>query len=138
MQYPPDAPTLLKAVASFLSKDVRPAIKTHDPALAFRVLIAESLCRIVAGELQTEDMLDLMELGRLQALLPGVIEGDVGHSRTERQEALDRLNNALADRLRDGAQDDAFTAAALDHLRQGLREKLMVTNPRFDTTDTIE
>ena len=138
MHYAPDAPTLLQAVATFLSKDLRPAIKAHDPALAFRVLIAESLCRIVAGELQTEDMLDLMELSRLNDLLPGVHTGDVGHSRTERSAAIAALNAALAARFRDSAPDPTFDSAAIDHLSHALREKLMVTNPRFDTSDTIE
>ncbi len=138
MQYAPDAPTLLSAVADFLSNDLRPAVKKADPALAFRVLIAESLCRIVAGELQSEDMLDLMELSRLQELLPDVIDGDVGRSRTERVAAIGTLNAALAARLRDDPPDPAFDALAIDHLRQALREKLMVTNPRFDAADTIE
>ena len=140
MHYAPDAPGLLNAVAAFLGKDVRPAVKQHDPALAFRILIAESLCRIVAGELQSEDMLDLMELGRLKELLPDVAEtwGETGRSRSERVAVIGKLNAALAERLRDGDHDDAFRASAVDHLQQALREKLMVTNPRFDTSDTIE
>lgn len=140
MQYSPDAPSLLNAVAAFLSKDVRPAVKEQDPALAFRILIAESLCRIVAGELQSEDMLDLMELGRLKELLPEVAEawGETGRSRSERVAVIGKLNDALAQRLRDGDHDDTFRASAVDHLQQALREKLMVTNPRFNTSDTIE
>ncbi len=133
MHYAPDAPALLKAIAAFLKSDIRPAIKEHDPALAFRVLIAESLCRIVAGELQSEDMLDMMELERLQTLLPDV-DVDDGRSRTERHASLGALNAALAEKLRGGELHDD----ALDHLKQALREKLMVTNPRFDTSDSIE
>ena len=140
MQYAPDAPTLLNAVAAFLAEDVRPAIKGQDPALAFRVLIAESLCRIAAGELQSEDMLDMMELSRLTALLPDVAGalGEIGRSRPERQRAIGRLNAALAERLRVGDGEPGFRAAAVDHLQQALREKLMVTNPRFDTAMDIE
>jgi hypothetical protein len=140
MHYAPDAPSLLNAIAAFLGDDIRPAIKAHDPALAFRVLIAESLCRIVAGELQSEDMLDMMELGRLKELLPeeSAASEETGRSRTERHAALATLNAALAERLREGDVDDTFGSETIDHLKQALREKLMVTNPRFDTSDSIE
>lgn len=138
MQYDPSAVTLLNAVAEFLQKDVRPLVKDHDPAMAFRLLIAANLTRIVSGELATEDMLDGAELERLQALLPTEAEelGEVGRGRSERQGAIRRLNEALVHRIRSG--DDDFLARARAHVRQALAEKLAVSNPRFDTCDEIE
>lgn len=140
MHYPPDAPALLNAVAAFLKAEVRPKLKVDDPALAFRVLIAESLCQIVAGELMSEDMLDLAELGRLKELLPEESSawGETGRSRTERHDVIGKLNTALVERIREGGMDPDLRQRTVEHLRQSLREKLLVTNPRFDTSDTIE
>ena len=68
MQNRPDKTDLLEAVARFLERDVKPAIK--DPSLAFRVLIAANLAAVVAGELRVEDAATGAELDRLRALLP--------------------------------------------------------------------
>ncbi len=140
MHYSPDAPALLNAVAAFLKSEVRPTLKGKDDALAFRVLIAESLCQIVAGELMSEDMLDMAELGRLKELLPEeqAAWGETGRSRTERHDVIHKLNEALAARIKARELDPDLRQRTVEHLRQSLREKLMVTNPRFDTSDTIE
>lgn len=137
MQNRPDKSALLEAVARFLERDVKPAIK--DPALAFRVLIAANLCAVVSGELQTEDAAGEAELARLAALLPDAA-GDLSRanaSREERKSTLDRLNGELCSRIRAGSLGGA-EEAVWDHVVLTLRGELFTSSPRFDTSPDIE
>jgi uncharacterized protein DUF6285 len=138
MQQRPDKTELLAAVARFLEKEVKPAIK--DPALAFRVLIAASLTGIVAGELQTEDAATAVELGRLARLLPEAA-ASVGleqklATREGRKEALVALNRALCDRIR--SVDFVKDPQVWSHVTLTLRGELFTSSPRFDTSIDIE
>jgi hypothetical protein len=119
MQYRPNRLELLKAVGSFLAEEVRPAIA--DPALAFRVLIAADLIRIVGFELLTESGHDKAQLERLRALLERPDAQDLG--------ALER---ELAARIRGGDLGPEELWGATSHVTQTLGERLSVTNPRFD------
>ncbi len=138
MQNRPDKSALLEAVARFLDKEVRPAIK--DPSLSFRVLIAASLTGMVSAELQVEDAAGDAELERLVALLPdaGVDLAKARASREDRRQALGKLNRELCARIRAGAFDGEARKAALDHTLLTLRGELFTSNPRFDTSPDIE
>ena len=138
MQQRPDKTELLAAVARFLEREVKPAIK--DPALAFRVLIAASLTGIVAGELQTEDAATAAELSRLARILPEDaatigLEARLA-TREGRKEALIALNRALCDRVRKG--DFAGDKQVWNHVSLTLRGELFTSSPRFDTSIDIE
>ncbi len=138
MQQRPDKTELLTAVARFLEREVKPAIK--DPALAFRVLIAASLTGIVAGELQTEDAATAVELERLAAILPDEaaargLEKKLA-TREGRKEALIALNRALCDRIRKG--DLADDRQVWNHVSLTLRGELFTSSPRFDTSIDID
>ncbi|MEP7120416.1 MAG: DUF6285 domain-containing protein [Byssovorax sp.] len=138
MQQRPDKTELLTAVARFLEREVKPAIK--DPALAFRVLIAASLTGIVAGELQTEDAATAAELSRLARILPEAataigLEGQLA-TREGRKEALVSLNRALCDRIR--SADFVKDPQVWSHVTLTLRGELFTSSPRFDTSIDIE
>lgn len=138
MQQRPDKTELLAAVARFLEREVKPAIK--DPALAFRVLIAASLTGIVAGELHAEDAATAAELERLAAILPDAA-ASIGlekklATREGRKEALVALNRALCDHIRAG--DFAGDAQVWSHVSLTLRGELFTSSPRFDTSIDIE
>lgn len=138
MQQRPDKTELLAAVARFLEREVKPAIK--DPALAFRVLIAASLTGIVAGELHAEDAATAAELERLAAILPGEaaalgLEKKLA-TREGRKDALAALNRALCDRIRAG--DFAGDNQVWSHVSLTLRGELFTASPRFDTSIDIE
>jgi hypothetical protein len=141
----PDAPTLLRAVARFLDKDVRSAL-TLEPkaparepqALAFRALVAGHLAGLVASELEAAPRLDRLELEGLRALLP--------HFEPAPEEAPSegdprRLHRAyvreLADQIRDGGFDREGLARVRAHVLATLREELAVTNPRFDPSANV-
>lgn len=151
MQDSPDKEELLDAIARFLERDVRGALLSNASsrdrdapaksaqALAFRVLIAANLARIAAAEIRAEDEQDLAQLDRLRALLPSIAIDDVDLARRAgRREATLRLERALCDRLRAGSLEVDFRARAFVHLRETLREKLAIGNPRFDLRDEIE
>mgnify|MGYP000995769991 FL=1 len=64
MQYRPDAPSLLEAIADFLMKDVLPAVKEHD-ALAYKTLVSWNMLGVVSRELKSAEPLLNDEIARL-------------------------------------------------------------------------
>lgn len=122
--------TLLDAVAGFLTRDLA-AVKGVDPALGFRVAIAASLVQMVASELRQEDDHDEAQLGRLVGILG---DGGAMARRGERHAAMRAMEATLARMVREG--DDS--QAVRDHVVATLRERLAVTNPRFDLSPDIE
>jgi hypothetical protein len=137
MQERPDKSTLLEAVAQLLLTEIQPAIS--DKRLGFRVLIAANLASVVANELRAEGEHDTAELLRLQALLPGMLEGDPRQlPAARRAQALSSMNHELARRLRAHRVPAEEMVAVLVHIRQTLSERLSIVNPRFDTSPDIE
>lgn len=137
MQDRPDRSTLLEAVAQFLLSEVQPALT--DKRLGFRVLIAANLASVVAAELRTEEERSIAELSRLQALLPGRLEGEPRMLPAGRRaQALAELNHELARRLRTDRVTPEEMVPTLVHIKQTLLETLEVVNPRFDTSPEIE
>ena len=133
MQDRPDKLALLQSIARFLVEEARPAMQ--DPRLNFRTLIAANLAHIVASELSTDDEHVKRELARLRGVVPDV--GD-GPTHELRREALLEANARLANWFREGEPDDADVAKVAGILRETLKDKLSVDNPRFDTSLDIE
>ena len=139
----PDKVDMLRAVARFLEKEVRPALlgevtgTSRDvQALAFRVLIAAHLASVVAAEIAAEDDLDEAELTRLAALAGK--EPSVPRRRTERRMAALSQTRDLAASLREGGLSEAEERRIFEHVRATLKEELAVTNPRFDTSADLD
>jgi hypothetical protein len=142
MQDRPDKTELLGGVARFLLQDVHPRIEAQDKGLAFRVLIAANLLQIVSAEVRTEEAHDAAQLARLRALLPEsdqTAQADGAPLDAEgRRRRIVELERALCARLRRPDLPEEERAAALRHVKETLREKLQVVNPRFDTAAEIE
>jgi hypothetical protein len=137
MQERPNKLVLLSAIARFLVEDARPALS--DPRLAFRALIAANLASIVAAELSSDAEATRSELARLRALFPDAPPaGDSPEGERDPRDQVVALTERLARRLREESpgQDELARIAAA--LRESLREKLAVDNPRFDTSPEIE
>ena len=135
MQNRPDHPTLLDAVAQFLLRDVSPKLEA-DKALQFRVLIAANLASVVANEQRTEATRFAAELARLAALLPDEAAA-LPLDSTDRQprlDALEKLNRALAAKLRAHSLSPEQLAHTLEALFAIAKDTLEVTNPRFETS----
>lgn len=135
----PDRADLLEAVAAFLEGELKGAV--GDPRLAFRVLIAASLCRSVAEESRRGELDEHAELERLRALLPGklterAINQSIGPE--ARRALIMEKDQALIDRIRDKGTSPAQRQAITDHVKTTLRAELSITNPRFDLSAEIE
>ena len=133
----PDKALLLDAVAKFLVEEVRPAIA--DPAVQFRVLIAANLASIAASEIRHEDAHDLAQLARLERLFhPDRPLPAPPPTRAERETRIRELETELARRIRARSFGASEIGVAVEHVKQTLREKLAVLNPRFDLREDLE
>ena len=134
MQERPNKLVLLTAISRFLMEEVRPALS--DPRLSFRALIAAHLASVVASELASDEDFVTRELARLRSLFPD--DPMPGESIDARRSRVAELNARLAVRLREGVATPAELAKIAEALRESLREKLSIDNPRFDTSPEIE
>jgi len=121
MQDRPTHDELLAAVERFLRDDVMPNIAG---ARSFHARVAANAIGIVRRELQHEEEQLAREWQGLDALL-GVVERPTG--RTALHEAVAQRNAELCDRIRAGETSDTIVA----HVTQTVRDKLLVTNPRW-------
>jgi hypothetical protein len=110
----PAASELLDAVREFLERDVVP---NTEGRVAFHARVAANVVGIVSREIDQAPALDAAEHERLGGLL--------GHDAD-----LDGLNDELARRIRDGSLDDR-RADIVAHVRETVRAKLLVANPRY-------
>jgi len=128
MQDRPTARELIAAVRGFLEDDVVPALEGRR---RFHALVAANVLAIVERELAGEETALMAEWEALARLL-----GEDAPRPPERLDALRAavraLNEVLADRIRRGEADaDPFRDAVRAHLREAVRAKLRVANPRF-------
>ena len=139
MQERPDKLALLAAIARFLLEDVRPALS--DPRLNFRALIAAHLASVVAAALTSDEESVSRDLARLGPFFPALPASPAqSDSLPARRALVADLNARLATELREGtpARDARALAEIATALRESLRDKLAIDNPRFDTSPTIE
>ena len=135
MQERPNKLVLLNAISRFLVEEVRPALT--DPRLNFRALIAAHLASVVASELAADEESVTRELARLGRIFPDA-DPPKADSLDARRAYVAELNARLATELREGTRPTADLAEIASLLRESLREKLAIENPRFDTSLTIE
>jgi hypothetical protein len=135
MQERPNKLVLLNAISRFLVEEVRPALA--DPRLNFRALIAAHLASVVVSELTSDEEAVTRELARLGRIFPDAAPPPTGSLEARRAFAAE-LNARLATELRESTRPAADLAEIASLLRESLREKLAIENPRFDTSLTIE
>ena len=135
MQERPNKLVLLSAISRFLVEEARPALA--DPRLSFRALIAAHLASVVASELSSDEDAVTREIARLGRIFPDAGPPPTGTLDARREFAIG-LNVRLAAELREGTRPAAQLPEIAAILRESLREKLAIENPRFDTSPTIE
>jgi hypothetical protein len=113
----PSALELLEAVREFLERDVMPATEGR---VAFHARVAANVVAIVAREIEQGPALDASEHARLRHLLGH--DGELGDLEAE-----------LARGIRDGSLDDR-RGEVVEHVRETVRAKLLVANPRYIQT----
>ncbi len=124
MQDRPTYDELLAAVERFLDDEI---VAKSEGVRRFHGRVAANVIRIVRREIeQEEDQLE-REWASLQELLGAAERPD---SRGALRNALSRRNEELCERIRRGDADSRpFRQAVLDHARQTVHDKLLVTNP---------
>ncbi|HNL70179.1 MAG TPA: DUF6285 domain-containing protein [Leptospiraceae bacterium] len=127
MQYRPDAPSLLEAIADFLMKDVLPAVKEHD-ALAYKTLVSWNMLGVVSRELKSAEPLLNDEIARLLSHFKETraLPESIG----EKLELSRELNGRLAEEIRSRSGNNA---AQKELVKKALVENLSISNPRFGT-----
>jgi hypothetical protein len=124
MQDRPTFDELLAAVERWLDEQV---VARGEGALRYQGRVAANVLRIVRRELEHEDDAMAREWAGLDALL-GAAERPT--ARAALRDALAERNEALCARIRAGEADGGpFRDDVLSHLREVVRDKLLVTNP---------
>lgn len=126
MQDRPTYDELLAAVERFLEQDIMP---NTEGARRFHARVAANTLRIVRRELEQEEEQLAVEWAGLDELL-GTVERPEG--RAALREALRARSAELCQRIRSGDADlGPFRDAAFNHVRRTVRDKLLVSNPRW-------
>lgn len=125
MQDRPTASELLATIEEYLTGEVLPNV---SGTLRYHTLVAANLIRILEREADQYPAAVAAERHALCGLL-----GEAEGGRAEEQ--VERLNAALADRLRHGAHDLAFERAALEALLPATLAKLAINKPGYDAYD---
>jgi hypothetical protein len=126
MQDRPTQDELLAALERFLDDQV---VAKTEGALSFHGRVAANVVRMLRRELEHEDEQLEREWAGLNALLGAA---DRPAARAALRDALVARNEALCERIRSGDADTPpFRDPVLAHVRQTVRDKLLVTNPRW-------
>jgi hypothetical protein len=124
MQDRPTLNELLQAVTHFLDEEVVPNL---TGSRQFYCRVATNVLRTVRRELEHEDEQLAAEWERLNTLLPPMAHPA---TRTELREAIHRRTEELCQRIRQGDADAGlYRKHVLAHVRESVREKLIVSNP---------
>jgi hypothetical protein len=126
MQDRPTYDELLTALARFLDEEI---VAHAEGARRFHARVAANTVRILRRELeQAEEQLD-REWAGLDALLGGATRPATLRAL---RNALGARSAELCERIRAGDADGGpFRDAVLAHVRQTVRDKLLVTNPAW-------
>ena len=124
MQDRPTQDELLAALERFLDDEV---VAKTEGALRFHGRVAANVVRMLRRELAQEDEQLLREWAGVDALLEPAGQP---RTRADLRDVLAARNEALCERIRAGDADaPPFRDAVLTHVRQAVRDKLLVTNP---------
>jgi len=130
MQDRPTPVELIEAVRDFLAGEVAPALA--DRGLRYRMRIALHALATVAREVPVEETRLLAEREALVDLLDLPRPAPPCDPRLLRAWVLE-ANRTLCERIRSGAADAGpWRERVLEHLQQGVDEKLQGSNPDFN------
>jgi hypothetical protein len=126
MQDRPTVSELLHAVVHLLDEELVPNL---TGARQFYGRVAANVLRIVMRELEYEEEQLAAEWERLDGLLPLRPRPT---ARLELREAIRQRTEELCERIRRGDVDTGpYREQVLAHVRQTVREKLLVSNPAW-------
>ncbi|EMJ97713.1 DUF6285 domain-containing protein [Leptospira alstonii] len=129
MQDKPTSTDLLEAIQDFLMKEVLPQFKDKD-LLSYKTLVSWNMLGVVSREIRSgEESLD-KELARLVKLLKK--NSSLPSTLNEKKNLAHTWNLELRDKIRKdklSLEDSQWW----NHVKETVREKVEVTNPRFTT-----
>ncbi|EQA38322.1 hypothetical protein LEP1GSC047_2017 [Leptospira inadai serovar Lyme str. 10] len=129
MQDKPTSTELLEAIQDFLMKEVLPEFREND-LLSYKTLVSWNMLGVISREIRSgEELLD-KELSRLAKLLKK--DGKLPSTLNEKKKLASGWNLELRDLIRKEKKtiDDRLY---WEHVKESVREKVEVTNPRFTT-----
>jgi Domain of unknown function (DUF6285) len=128
MQDRPTVHELLHAVVRFIDDEAVPHL---TGSRQFYGRVAANALRTVQRELEHEEEQLTDEWERLNQVLT---HEDRPSTRAGLRQAIQRRTEALCDRIRHGEADTgAYRKLVLAHVRESVREKLLVSNPGWIT-----
>lgn len=129
MQDKPSSTDLLEAIQDFLMKEVLPQFKDKD-LLSYKTLVSWNMLGVISREIRSgEELLD-KELLRLSKILKKATS--FPSTLNEKKNLANTWNLELRDRIRKeklSIEDSEYW----NHVKETVREKVEVTNPRFTT-----
>src|SRR5690349_15390500 len=126
MQDRPTALEYLQAVTHFLNEE---AVPNLTDSRQFYGRVAANVLRAVMRELENEEHDLFAEWERLNQLLPPL---ERPSSLPALREAIRQRTNELCQRIRQGDADTGpYRQQVLAHVRESVREKLLVNNPQW-------
>lgn len=126
MQDRPTYEELLDAVRGFLERDVVPSL---EGTRKFHARVAVNVLSIVRRELAAQEEQLAAEWQRLDAILAS--EPMPGNPGAVKRRLLER-SRELCSRIQAGEADTgSFRQAVIEHVRETVREKLAVANPKL-------
>lgn len=124
MQDRPTLSELLQAVTHFLDEEAVPHL---TGSRQFYCRVAANVLRTVMRELESEEDQLANEWERLNALLP---PQERPSAREALKQAIRQRTEELCQRIRQGEADAGpYRQQVLGHVRESVREKLIVSNP---------
>ena len=127
MQDRPTVPELLQAVVYLLDEELVPNL---TGSRQFYGRVAANVLRTVIRELEHEEEQLAAEWKRLNEILPSSTE--YPPTRAGLREAILRRTEDLCERIRQGDADAGpYRDQVLAHVRQSVREKLLVSDPNW-------
>ena len=133
MQDRPDINSLLEAVQDFLIKEIMPAVKDSD-SLSYKTLVSWNMLGVIGREVRLGEKSSVAELERLKKILSHEDVNISTLSHSERLALAGRLNKILAEKIRQ-EKISIENREIWNLVKQGLSEKLEITNPKFSTGD---
>ncbi|MBM9575831.1 hypothetical protein JWG45_01565 [Leptospira sp. 201903070] len=129
MQDKPSSTDLLEAIQDFLMKEVLPQFKDKD-LLSYKTLVSWNMLGVISREIRSgEELLD-KELDRLSKLLKQ--NPSIPKTLDEKKNLANTWNLELRDKIRK-EKLSIENAEYWSHVKETVREKVEVTNPRFNT-----
>ena len=126
MQDRPTISELLQSITHLLDEELVPHLSGLHK---YHARVAANVLRIVGRELANEDVQPTAEWQRLNSLL-GSAEPPT--SREAFQQAIWQRSEELRKRIRQGDADSgSYREQVLEHLKETVREKLVISNPKW-------